>query len=70
MSRSYRVPVAKCGANSERKRMWRRLMRHHLDLQVTENAESVAWKHPLSMDGYDVCDGRWYDPDNVALRRK
>lgn len=70
MSRSRRAPVIKCGASADRKRSYRRLLRHHLDKQVHENAEAVALKRPLSMDDYDVCDGRWYDPSNVALRRK
>jgi len=73
MSRSYRKPVAKCGASSDRKRSFRRLLRHHLDAQVSEEAEVVALVHPLSMDDYDVCDGRWFTDglgDNAMLRRK
>lgn len=70
MSRSRRIPVMKVGAGADRKRSYRRLLRHHLDAQVHEEAEAVALKHPLSMDDWDVCDGRWYEPGNVALRRK
>jgi hypothetical protein len=70
MSRSYRKPVAKVGASSQGKRAFRRLLRHHLDAQVSEEAESVALKHPLSMDDWDVCDMRWYMPESIELRRK
>ena len=73
MSRSYRKPVAKVGANAIRKRSFRRLLRHHLDAQVSESAEVVALIHPLSMNDYDVCDGRWFTDglgDNAVLRRK
>lgn len=70
MSRSYRAPVAKAGASSGRKRSYRRLLRHHLDGQVHEDAEAVALKHPLSMDDWDVCDFRRYMPESKELRRK
>jgi len=70
MSRSYRKPVAKVGASADRKRSYRRLLRHHLNGQVHEEAETVAQVRHLSMDDYDVCDGRWYDPSNPALKRK
>lgn len=70
MSRSRRAPVAKCGASADRKRSYRRLLRHHLNGQVHEEAETVAQVRPLSMDDYDVCDGRWYESRNVRLMRK
>lgn len=70
MSRSYRQPVLKCGASADRKRSYRRLLRHHLDGQVSEWAEAVALKSHLSMNDYDVCDGRRFAPDDPRARRK